>query len=305
MTRYKIEFNHYEPGCGCGCTENDLNIAEQHVHKIFRFEGSEKDAMAEMERLRKDPEYFCNYGNYWNLTEEKARLVVVSGPSGVGKGPIIEAVKAMYLASEGRELPQFRVRKTKTARSVEGDEGVGLEGSGDYSAYDCRGTEQRIYWGSLDSALKNDHVIMEVFHKGLDLIKARYAGDHIDVTTVFISPLSKEELEELRSQPTGLESYLPDLMLDSLVRRAQKEGKVMTRELLAELEVRANGSIDEIKDAKRYDFVVPNNCYEADSRWGLHKLVGEPHRVVWSVYDLVTTGTSMYAIPGAKYDINT
>ncbi len=67
MTEYKIQLDHYEPGCGCGCDDNDLNIADQNFHKSYYFSGTLEEAEQELKRLKKSA---CpSYGNQWSLAE--------------------------------------------------------------------------------------------------------------------------------------------------------------------------------------------------------------------------------------------
>ncbi len=69
MPQFEIRLEHYEPGCGCGCVENDLNIAEQHIQSTFHFSGTREEAEEEL-RLRESSA--CpSYGNYWSLQELK------------------------------------------------------------------------------------------------------------------------------------------------------------------------------------------------------------------------------------------
>jgi len=226
------------------------------------------------------------------------RLVVISGPSGVGKGPIIEWVKKLYLP----DLYQVKVRKTKTERHKGNEDDLGFDGNnGKYYQFDCRGVEQRIYLDELDSAIENHGVVLlETYYNTFDFLKNRY-DTSIDFASIFISPLDSEEIKELQ-QGTKLKDYLPELMLDSLVRRAERDGKTFTRTLNSELEQRAEDSVNEMIFAHKYRQVIPNHCYESDSRWKFSILIGEPKKVVASIRDIANTGYSSYALNGQDFD---
>lgn len=226
------------------------------------------------------------------------RLVVVSGPSGVGKGPIIEWVKKLHAP----DLCQVKVRKTKTERHKGTEDDLGLGKGDNFYQFDCRGAEQRIYLDELDSAIeKHDVVLLETYYKTFDFLKNRY-DTSIDFASTFISPLDTEEIRELTEQAERLEDYLPELMLDSLVRRAERDGKAFTRTLNKELEQRAEDSVNEIRFAHNYKIVIPNHCYESDSRWKFPILIGEPRRVVSSLGEIVKTGQSDYISSGKDFD---
>jgi len=246
------------------------------------------------------------------------RLVVVSGPSGVGKGLIIEWLLKIYYPNLYKKLhpeenisfnPEIynsrnvkklgivKVRKTKTERHKENEDNLGFDGcNGNYYSLNCRGTEQRIYLDELDEAIENnDAVLLETYYKAFDFLKNRYENS-IDFASTFISPLNAEETKEITEQGKRIEDYLPDLMLDSLIKRAERDGKAFTRTLTRELEKRAEDSVNEIEFAqKNYRQTLPNHCYESDSRWRFPFLIGEPIKVVKSLFEIVETGYSDYA----------
>jgi len=226
------------------------------------------------------------------------RLIVISGPSGVGKGPIIEWAKKLYIP----DLCQVKIRKTKTERHKGNEDDLGFDGNdGRYHQFDCRGVEQRIYLDELDSAIeKHGFVLLEAYYKTLDFLKNRYDAS-IDFASTFVSPLDAEEIKEITEQGIRLEDYLSELMLDSLVRRAEREGKTFTRTLNRELERRAEDSVNEMRFAHNYRQVIPNHCYESDSRWKFPILIGEPRKIVTSLRDIANTGYSSYASNGQEF----
>ncbi|MFH1827778.1 MAG: hypothetical protein ABH824_00815 [Nanoarchaeota archaeon] len=235
---------------------------------------------------------FTIYKKSKNFIQSKKRLVVVSGPSGVGKDPIIKWVKKLYVPA----LCQVKVRKTKTERHKGDESDIGFGGNdGEYYQFDCRGTEQRIYLDELDKAIEeHDTVLLETYYKAFDFLKSRY-GNSVDFASTFVSPLNAEEIKELIEQGKRLEDHLPELMLDSIVRRAERDGKAFTHSLVKELEQRAEDSVNEMRFAHNYRYVIPNHCYESDSRWRFAILIGEPRKVVDSLHKIIQTGNSDYA----------
>ena len=225
------------------------------------------------------------------------RLVLVSGPSGVGKGPIIEWTKKLYLPN----LCQVKVRKTQTARHSGKEDDLGFGGmSKRRYVFPCRDKLQALDLAELDNALEqNDVVLMEVYYKALPDLKRFYSGV-AEVVSTFISPLSSNEIQELK-QNRQLETYLKDNMLDTLVHRALKEGKAFTTALTTELGTRIDDVSNELNAAASYDQVIVNHCYEADTRWRLPILVGEPKHVVEAVRDIIVKGRSDYAHEGKHF----
>ena len=237
------------------------------------------------------------------------RLIAVSGPSGVGKGPIIEWTKKAY-----PNLCQVKVRKEKTERYKGTEDDLGFNGKeGEFYSFDCRGTEQRIYLNEIIKAIDNNEIVLlEMYYKAFDFLKqvkelyepvSQFTSINFDITSVFISPLDMTDIENLSKQDKRLEDYLPDLMLDSLIKRAERDGKSFTHSLLRELEMRAEDSVNEIKFAHNYRQIIPNHSYESDSRWKFPILVGEPLRVVKSLKEIIERGNSDYAYKGEDYKI--
>ncbi|MGV8172479.1 MAG: hypothetical protein ACP5OA_07350 [Candidatus Woesearchaeota archaeon] len=294
MTRWKIGFGTPPNMPGPGCADNDFYREEIFV-------GTESDAQAERFRISME-EYFGDAHSWIEKIEDdknNSRLVVISGPSGVGKGPIVDWTKRSYLPN----LFQVKVRKTKTERHIGTEDDLGFDNISNYHRFYCRGSEQRISLDELDSALKkNGVVLLETYYTTLDFLKDKYSAS-ADFTSVFVSPLNLEEIKEMSRQGRRLEDYLPDMMLDSLIRRAECDRKKFTRTLIRELEQRAKDSVNEMKSAHRYSLVIPNHCHEYDSRWRMPVLSGEPERVVNSLKDIVNTGTSGYAYKGSGFNI--
>ncbi|MBU1201397.1 MAG: hypothetical protein KJ583_04940 [Nanoarchaeota archaeon] len=199
---------------------------------------------------------------------------------------------------------QVKVRKTKTERHTGNEEDLGFDGNkGKYYQFECRGVEQRIYLDELDSALENHGVVLlESYYKTLDFLKKKYETS-VDFASTFISPFHVQEIKELTEQGTRLEDYLPDLMLDSLIKRAEKNGKTLTRYLIKELELRAEDSVNEMRFAHKYQYVITNHCFESDSRWELPVLIGEPKSVVNSLYNIIVQeeGNIDYVDKGSNY----
>ena len=226
------------------------------------------------------------------------RLIIVSGPSGVGKGPIIDWVKKLYI----HDLCQVKIRKTKTERHTGKEEDIGFEGlSNNLYRFSCRGVNQALDLDELEKALEEKgNVLLETYYTTFDFLKDKY-DKQVDFASVFISPLGYSDIGDLCSQNNSIEGYLPDLMLDSLVKRAQNDGKLVTRKLMDELKARAEDSINEMKFMHNYKYVIPNHCHESDSRWKFPSIAGKPLTVVRALADIIRTGFSEYADKGERF----
>jgi len=313
MSKFKIRFSGGNHGCGCGCDDNDLNIADQNVNEEFHFSGTKEGAEKELNRLRViHGKYGCDWGD-WYLSEEKdkSRLVIISGPSGVGKGMIVDWMLKTHFPEFYDKNDRYRKDKSdlcivpvyKVEKGAGGNAGQSVYGrsnSKNTHQFNCRGKDQEIDLDELDKAIEDHQItVIEAYYKAFDFLKKRYS-DSTDFASTFVSPLNAKEIKKLNHQGI-LEQYLPDLMLDSLVRRAERDGKAFTRTLIRELEQRAEDSVNEVKIAHNYRQVIPNHCYESDSRWRFSVLNGEPLAVVNSLKDILTNSRSDYACNGIEF----
>ena len=238
----------------------------------------------------------------------KPILLMLSGPSGVGKGPIVEWLKKLYFPGllKGENIPelcQVKVRKTKTEKHKGTEDDLGFKDiSNDVYELDCRGNKQIIDLHELDNALEShDAVLLESYYSSFYFLKARYEN-YADFLPVFISPLNKEEIKELIKQNKSLEEYLLDIMPNSLIERSRREGKVLSYSLIKDLEIRAKDSVNEMRFAHNYKKIIPNHYPESHIVWNSQNLIGEPRRVVDTLYQLIKTGKSDLADNGKDYD---
>lgn len=200
------------------------------------------------------------------------KLLIISGPSGVGKGPLLENISIINDIGYKR----FRVRKQRTSRHTGKEPNLGFENmTGPYYGFDCRGSVHRYYLDPMEEFfLDNDKILIESYYKALDFLsidfpsmfKLKY-NKELDVRTIFISPISKEDINNIDKD--CIEDYLHDLMFPALLNRARKEksSSKITTELKMELHYRAYDSYNEINIMDKYDHHIVNRCFEGDSGW--------------------------------------
>ena len=91
----------------------------------------------------------------------------------------------------------------------------------------------------------------------------------INKLSVFMSPISKEEILFLKSQ--GKNILLPDLVTDimrrKLLRRTRRHKTELGQKDLENIETRASSAYQELKEAHRFDYVIPNHDGEDSENW--------------------------------------
>lgn len=146
-----------------------------------------------------------------------SKLVVISGPSGVGKGTIVKMLKKRY-DEEGRKLYVSISCTTRLPRENEVDkidyffiseeEFQNRLHENDFLEYNCYGTGK--YYGTpkelVNNYLENGYdVILEIDVNGYCQVKEKYA----DCVGIFIMPPSLEDLEcRLRNRGTEDETTI-------------------------------------------------------------------------------------------------
>jgi guanylate kinase len=83
----------------------------------------------------------------------------------------------------------------------------------------------------------------------------------VAVLSIFLTPLSREEIEFLQSQKRGLllADFLTDVMRRKLLRRTQRQKSILSLKDLENIERRATSAFAELKEAWRFEHVIPNH----------------------------------------------
>ena len=111
-----------------------------------------------------------------------------------------------------------------------------------------------------------------VFFEGNPVIGMELMGlarrEKIACLSVFLSPLSRAEIEDIRGRrDINFEMMLTDIMRRKLLRRTQKQKGILSLADLENIELRAGSAYKEMKEAWRYDFVIPNHDGEDSENW--------------------------------------
>jgi len=210
----------------------------------------------------------------------KKRLIILSGPSCVGKSPLIKALKQVN-PEISFQMPIFYTNRP--SRSIE-TEGV------DYyfrSEQYIRSLplerfivgQVRTIWQAIDLMemqglfVHSSLIIVEIYPTFGKLFRdhpliQQLAAD-FEVYSVFISPASHDEIHALQINMgfSSPEEAAAAIMLPKLIGRTQQQGKLLTREVLEDLELRASMAYEEMKMGENYTYRIVNHDGEDSNNW--------------------------------------
>ncbi len=231
----------------------------------------------------------------------KKRLIILSGPSCVGKSPLI---KALYKVHPEISFQMPILYTSRPPRSIE-TEGV------DYyfrSEQYIRSLplerfivgQVRTIWQAIDLMevqglfVHSSLIIFELYPTLGNLFRdhpliQQLAAD-FEVYSVFISPASEDEIHALQitmgfSSP---EEAAAAIMLPKLIGRTQQQGKILTTEVLEDLELRASMAYEEMKMGENYIYRIVNHDGEDSKNWSYTPPMGDAGMTLRRFVDIIS-----------------
>lgn len=211
-------------------------------------------------------------------TQWKGRLVVLSGPSCVGKSPLAKALRKFYPEWSNR-LQRLVLFNSRNPRPGERDgtdyhfrtrsQIEELRQNSRYAVLDVRGDLQALDLEELHSLLSRGDVFFEGNpFVGLTLLTHPRLKE-VDRLAIFLSPLSKEEISYLKvpERNISLKEFVTDIMRRKLLRRTRRQNGELSAKDLQNIERRAVSAYSEMQLAWRFDHVIPNHDGEDSENW--------------------------------------
>jgi guanylate kinase len=208
----------------------------------------------------------------------KGRLVILSGPSCVGKSPLDRALGRFYpeLRSRLRKLVLFNSREPRPGE-VDGvdyhfrqrSQIEALRPESRFAMMDVRGDLQAIDVEALLSLLTEADAFFEgnPFVGGALLAHPRLAG--VERLSLFLSPLSRGEILFLRApeRNIALRDFVTDVMRRKLLRRTRRQKGELSAADLENIERRASSAYRELQQAWLFQYVIANHDGEDSDNW--------------------------------------
>jgi guanylate kinase len=224
--------------------------------------------------------------------DEAGRLVILSGPSCVGKSPLYKSLGKFYPELH-TQLQKLVLVNSRAPRPGELD-GVdyrfrtraqvdALRTDNRYAVLEVRDDIQALDVQELESLLRRG----DVFFEGSPIVgralqkHPRLAG--VNRLSIFLSPLSKEEIAYLKApeRNVSLQELLRDIMRRKLLRRTRRQKGELSAKDLENVETRASSSYRELQEAWHFQYVIPNHDGEDSDNWeAFYYLIGDARKTL-------------------------
>lgn len=210
----------------------------------------------------------------------KKKLVIVSGPSCVGKTPMLMALNRVYPEIEyGRPI----LYNSRPPRPIETD---GVD-------YHFRSEEEirslasdhfivgkaRVIWQAIDideveRLFKDLRLIIFEVYPTLGALfrehpRIKELTSEFETRTIFISPVSEEEIAEVQaaSDFDTQQETVAAIMSPKLVNRSIQQGKPITPAEMNDIRIRASHAFEEIQTGMEYTDFIINHDGEDSINW--------------------------------------
>jgi hypothetical protein len=144
-----------------------------------------------------------------------------------------------------------------------------LGGNPQYLVGDCRGLPQAVDLQKVQES-EAGLLFIEIYHTiGAKLVKSTFLTD-VEIMTVFLSPIGRQEIEDLKSGGIDLQQYLCQIMFHKQLDRARYQAKTVKSGLVKKALSRDRDSFSELASACKYSHVIVNHDGEGSLNW--HRL---------------------------------
>lgn len=235
------------------------------------------------------------------------KLIIISGPSGVGKSPLHEALEKFYpeIAGKMNKLILYNSRAPRP-KEIEGKDYYfrsrqfieELRKEENFVVLDVRGDLQALDVEELKTNLKKTDMLFEgnpfigktlLLHPSLKNVKK---------ISVFISPLSREEIIFFKScgDRLALAELVTDIMRRKLLRRTEKQKGILSLTDLENIETRTKSAPLELREAYQFEYVLPNHDGEDSENWNaFYYPIGEARKTLFSFVEILQGRKAPYA----------
>lgn len=208
------------------------------------------------------------------------RLIILSGPSCVGKGPLTAAVKKFRPEINFIKLAVIKSKQSRNLMPRPDEQEVwdnpscwqseeqikALKDNDRYIVFNCYGFSQAV---DLDMIINSPQqiILMEMYYSIVPQLLGSQRLKNINIETVFLSPISKQEIEFFNSCRIDVDTAIKSLMAAKQYQRAIFHKRKIDRDFLQDIKTRIEDSVCEIESAKNFKYVIVNHDGEGCPNW--------------------------------------
>jgi guanylate kinase len=145
-------------------------------------------------------------------------------------------------------------------------EGLGTDDR--YVVMDVRGDLQAVDLDELGTILEKGDALFEGNPFVGRVLQTHPRLENVPRLSIFMSPISKEEILYLKEQPNvSLPDLVTDVMRRKLLVRTRRQKKELSLKDLENIERRAGSAYRELQDAHYFDHVISNHDGEDSDNW--------------------------------------
>ncbi|MBF0382847.1 MAG: hypothetical protein HQL69_17640 [Magnetococcales bacterium] len=207
------------------------------------------------------------------------KFVVLTGPSCIGKGPLYSALQRFYpeIASRFRKLVLFNDRDTRPGEQDGVDfffrpraEIEQLRDKKGYVVAEVRNDLQALKVAQIQQILDAGNI---PFYEGnlyiLDKLRTAGIFEQFPTLSVFLSPLSRDEIIHLKApeRKVDLAAMVADIQRRKLLLRSKRQKGILSLKDLEDIEKRCNSAIIEMREAWKFQHVIPLYDGEGNDNW--------------------------------------
>lgn len=250
--------------------------------------------------------------NHKIMKQQENRLILFSGPSCVGKSPLAKAF-ARFFPEQHASMQALVLYNSRSPRPGE-TSGVDyhfrsrqeiekLKEQDHFAVMDVRGDLQALDLNELSGNLKKGNVLFEGNPFVGRLLQTHPALEEINRLSIFMSPLSIEEILFLKSAKpaVALPDFITDVMRRKLLRRTRKQKGELSLKDLENIEKRASSAFTELQDAYHFRYVIPNHDGEDSENWdAFYYPVGDARKALMAFAAIINGDVPSIAETWAK-----
>ncbi len=257
----------------------------------------------DFEELLKEPEWDPSDALVTDRAVKRSGvLVLLSGPSGIGKTPLYHAFKRHFPKQSARLRPLvlYNSRPPRPGE-VDGvdyhfrsrDEVHAYGQKPGYLLVEARNTLQALEVDQIDAILQQgEDPFFEGNPRVVEAMRQKGLLKRFPSLSIFLSPLDREEIAFFNHPSSGIDvlKLITEIQRRKLLHRARRMKGDLSLPDLEEVETRCGETLEDLREAWKFDLVLSLYDGEAHDHWHTPFPIGSARRVLLVLSALLRRG---------------